>query len=275
MVRFETGDILTADVTALVNPVNCVGAMGRGLALQFKRAFPENFRAYATACARGEVRPGRMFLFETGTPANPRYIVNFPTKRHWRARSRMEDIEAGLDALADLIRQRDICSVAVPPLGSGLGGLDWGNVRPRIEEALGGLQGVEVIAFEPHGAPVRSADEDQQRRARLLDEVTEDFKRRGIGLDMAENLPREKLNDRDRARAEVTEAANEPALVVEDSPEERERRRRKLNEAIEDIRANAPGFSARESLSREELYDRARARVGMAGYSPAGSSDET
>ena len=265
MIRFETGDILAADVAALVNPVNCVGAMGRGLALQFKRAFPENFRAYAAACARGEVRPGRMFLFETGTPANPRYIVNFPTKRHWRARSQMEDIEAGLDALAELIHERDIGSVAVPPLGSGLGGLDWDGVRPRIEEALRGLQGVEVIVFEPHGTPLRSADDDRQRRARLLDEVTEDFKRRGIGLDMAENLPRSELYDRDRARAET----------------ERERRARKLREVFEDIRRTSPGFSAADRLPREAIYDRARARDEAAAAaekesrSPAESSDAT
>lgn len=265
MVRFETGDILTADVAALVNPVNCVGAMGRGLALQFKRAFPENFRAYAAACARGEVKPGRMFLFETGTPANPRYIVNFPTKRHWRARSRMEDIEAGLDALAELIRERNIGSVAVPPLGSGLGGLDWRSVRQRIEEALGGLQGIEVTVFEPHGAPLRSADDDQQWRARSLDEVTEDFERRGIGLDMAENLPRSELYDRDRARAET----------------ERERRTRVLDEVIEDIRRTSPGFSASDRLPREAIYDRDRARAEARaaaekeGPPPAESSDAT
>jgi len=207
MIRFETGDILAADVAALVNPVNCVGTMGRGLAHQFKRAFPENFRAYVDACVRGEVRPGSMFLFETGALANPGYIVNFPTKRHWRARSRMDDIEAGLEALAGLIRARDIVSVAVPALGSGLGGLEWSSVRPRIEEALGGLEGVEIIGFEPRGAPLRSADDEQQRLGRLLDEVTEDFKRRGIGLDMAENLPRSELYDRDRARAEARAAA--------------------------------------------------------------------
>lgn len=259
MVRFETGDILAADVAALVNPVNCVGAMGRGLALQFKRAFPENFRAYATACARGEVRPGRMFLFETRTPANPRYIVNFPTKRHWRAESRMEDIETGLDALAELVRERYIDSVAVPALGRGLGGLDWNNVRPRIEDTLGSLQGVEVIVFEPHGATLPSSDYGQLRRTRLVDEVAEAFKGRQGDLDMADNLPRPELYDRDRARTET----------------ERERRARKLRKVIEDIRASSPGFSARESLSREELYDRARARVRMADYSPAKPSDDT
>lgn len=207
MIRFETGDILAADVAALVNPVNCVGTMGRGLALQFKRAFPENFRAYAAACARGEVRPGRMFVFEMEIPSNPRHIVNFPTKRHWRARSRMEDIETGLDALAGLVRERNIASVAVPPLACGLGGLNWGSVRQRIEEALGGLKGVEVVVFEPHAAPLRAADDDQERRARLLDEVIEDIRRTSPGFSASDRLPREALYDRDRARAEAAAAA--------------------------------------------------------------------
>ena len=207
MIRFETGDILAADTAALVNPVNCVGAMGRGLALQFKRAFPENFRAYADACAGGEVRPGRMFLFETETLTNPSYIVNFPTKRHWRARSRAEDIDAGLDALAEMIRERGIASVAVPPLGSGLGGLDWGSVRQRIEEALGSLKGVDVIVFEPQGASLHAADGDQQRRARLLHEVIEDIRRTRPGFRASDNLPREALYDRDLARAEAKAAA--------------------------------------------------------------------
>ena len=155
MVRFAAGDILAEDAEALVNTVNCVGAMGRGIALQFRKAFPENFRAYAGACRRGEIRPGRMFVFETGRLANPRYIVNFPTERHWRGGSRMEDIEAGLDALAAAIRERGIRSIAVPPLGSGLGGLNWSEVRPRIETALRGFDDLRVVVFEPHGAAAR------------------------------------------------------------------------------------------------------------------------
>ena len=119
MIRFKTGDILAEDAEALVNTVNCVGVMGRGVALQFKKAFPANFRAYAAACRRLEVRPGRMFLFRTGQLTNPRYIVNFPTKRHWRGNSRSEDIQAGLNDLADVIRQLDIRSIAIPPLEIG------------------------------------------------------------------------------------------------------------------------------------------------------------
>jgi O-acetyl-ADP-ribose deacetylase (regulator of RNase III) len=127
--------------------------MGRGIALQFKNAFPANFKAYEAACAREEVQPGKMFVFETGTMTNPKYIINFPTKRHWRGKSRIEDIESGLKALVDEIRARGIRSIAIPPLGSGLGGLNWADVRARIVEALRGLD-VQVIVFEPNSAPV-------------------------------------------------------------------------------------------------------------------------
>ena len=153
MIERKTGDIFTADAEALVNSVNCVGIMGRGIALQFKNVFPENFKSYAAACARGEVQPGRMFVFETGHLTNPRYIINFPTKRHWRGKSRMEDIEAGLESLVREIRERGIRSVAIPPLGSHLGGLQWSEVRPRIEAALRELDDVDVILFEPGSAP--------------------------------------------------------------------------------------------------------------------------
>ena len=153
MLRFTTGDILATDAEALVNTVNCVGVMGRGIALQFKKAFPENFRAYARACQRGEVKLGAMFVFETGTLIHPRTIINFPTKRHWRGSSRIEAVEAGLKDLVHMVRDRGIRSMAVPPLGCGLGGLDWRIVRPRIEEALGSLNSLDVVVFEPRPAP--------------------------------------------------------------------------------------------------------------------------
>ncbi|MEE9614489.1 MAG: macro domain-containing protein [Thermodesulfobacteriota bacterium] len=152
MITYKKGNILTEDAEALVNTVNCIGIMGRGIALQFKNTFPENYKSYATACKRNEVEPGRMFVFETGQLTNPRYIINFPTKRHWRGKSRVEDIDAGLVALAEEIRSRNIQSIALPPLGSGLGGLDWSEVRPRIEAALRKFGDVKVVVFEPGGA---------------------------------------------------------------------------------------------------------------------------
>ncbi|MFN8816652.1 MAG: macro domain-containing protein [bacterium] len=150
------GDILKTDVEAVVNTVNCVGVMGRGIALQFKNRYPGNFRAYKAACDRGEVRPGRMFVYDVGAAKTPRYIINFPTKRHWREGSRMEDIASGLAALREELVARSIRSVAVPPLGCGLGGLDWEQVRPMIVEALDGLRDVRVVLYEPGPAPPAS-----------------------------------------------------------------------------------------------------------------------
>ena len=153
VMEFTSGDLLKCEAEALVNTVNCVGVMGRGIALHFRQAFPENFKAYEAACQRKAVQPGRMFVFETGRLTPPRFIINFPTKRHWRNRSRIEDIEAGLVSLVEVIRDRRIRSIAIPPLGCGLGGLDWNDVRPRIERVLASLTDVHVLIFEPDGAP--------------------------------------------------------------------------------------------------------------------------
>lgn len=152
MIEYTSGNILFADVEALVNTVNCVGVMGRGIALQFKKAYPENFKVYATACQREEVQPGSMFVFSTGALANPKFIINFPTKRHWRGKSRMQDIDAGLINLVKIIQFHNIRSIAIPPLGSGLGGLEWSDVKPRIEAALQVLPEVKVLVYEPNAA---------------------------------------------------------------------------------------------------------------------------
>lgn len=153
MITYKTGDIFREDVDAIVNTVNCVGVMGRGIALQFKKRFPENFKVYESACKHKEVVPGKMFVHETGSLIGPKYIINFPTKRHWREASRMEDIESGLQDLVTVIANLDIKSIALPPLGCGLGGLDWSNVKGCIESALSQLSEVNVIVFEPKGAP--------------------------------------------------------------------------------------------------------------------------
>jgi len=153
MIEETKGNLLKADAEALVNTVNCVGHMGKGIALQFKQAYPDDFKAYAKACRSGEVVPGRMFIHETGLLMNPKYIMNFPTKRHWRGPSRLKDIETGLEALARDIERLGIKSVAVPPLGCGNGGLDWGVVRPMIVRAFERLPDVRVMVFAPLGAP--------------------------------------------------------------------------------------------------------------------------
>ena len=152
VIRYTQGDVLGAEAEALVNTVNCVGVMGRGVALQFKRTYPENFKAYAAACERGEVEPGRMFVFDTGQLA-PRWIINFPTKKHWRAKSRIEYIERGMEALVEEIRVRGIRSIAIPPLGSGLGGLAWSEVKPVIQRSLEAIPEIAAVVFEPGGGP--------------------------------------------------------------------------------------------------------------------------
>lgn len=152
MIEKTSGDLLRADAEALVNPVNCVGVMGRGLALQFRKAFPENYKAYRAACEREELRPGMMLVHDLGRLTNPRFVINFPTKRHWRDNSRIEDIAAGLIPLVEEVRARNIGSIAIPPLGCGLGGLEWSEVRPRIQTAFQGRPQVRVLLFDPTGA---------------------------------------------------------------------------------------------------------------------------
>ena len=153
MVEIAKGNLLKADAEALVNTVNCVGFMGKGIALQFKQAFPENFEAYRKACATGRVQPGRMFVFETGSFLNPKYIINFPTKRHWRGKSRLDDIRAGLESLVREVARLKIQSIAVPPLGCGLGGLRWSVVRPMIEGAFIAVPQVRVLLYPPERTP--------------------------------------------------------------------------------------------------------------------------
>jgi len=167
MISTTSGNIIEADAEALVNTVNCEGFMGKGIALQFKKAFPENFKAYERACRAGEVQPGRMFVFATGSMMNPKYIINFPTKRKWRGKSRIEDIESGLAALVEELRRLKVSSVAVPPLGCGHGGLNWREVRPLIERALAALAHVRVMLFEPVGAPEAKVMPVRTERPRL------------------------------------------------------------------------------------------------------------
>ncbi len=180
-IEVRPGDIFAEDVEALVNTVNCVGVMGKGLALQFKRRYPENFAEYAYACSQGEVRPGRMYvvhldsrpqlavaeepqqayMFESAPPPSPapepRCIINFPTKDHWRRNSTIEYIDAGLRDLAQVIRRERITSIAVPALGCDLGGLDWRVVEPRIKAALDQIDDLDVVILEPRGVVASTA----------------------------------------------------------------------------------------------------------------------
>jgi O-acetyl-ADP-ribose deacetylase (regulator of RNase III) len=149
MLEYRLGNLLEAEVEALVNTVNCVGVMGKGVALQFKKAFPENFAFYRMACERGDVVPGRMFLFPTAQLTGPEFIINFPTKRHWRDKSRIEDVETGLNDLRAVIEKNDIKSVALPALGCGNGGLNWDDVQPLIEHKLGPVQNVLLQVYLP------------------------------------------------------------------------------------------------------------------------------
>jgi O-acetyl-ADP-ribose deacetylase (regulator of RNase III) len=153
MLKLVEGNLLEAEADALVNTVNTEGVMGKGIALQFSKKFPEMFAEYRHACEAGLVQPGKMHVFERGEMFQPRYIINFPTKRHWRSPSRMEDIESGLHALVQEIAKHHIRSIALPPLGCGNGGLDWAEVLPRIRAILGELKDVNVLVFPPKGAP--------------------------------------------------------------------------------------------------------------------------
>lgn len=171
MITDKTGNLLRDDAQALVNTVNTVGVMGKGLALQFKRAYPEVFETYRAACRNGEVQPGR--ILAVGIADTDRWVLNFPTKRHWRQSSRLDDIEAGLEDLVRKLTELNISSVAVPPLGCGNGGLDWSVVRPLIVERLGGLD-VDIRLYgigtpEPDDMITRTRRPDLTiNRARLL-----------------------------------------------------------------------------------------------------------
>ena len=153
MITFSKGDLLRSEVDAIVNTVNCVGVMGKGIALQFKQAFPRNYEAYRRACDAGQVQLGKMFVFDTGSMISPRWIINFPTKDHWKSKSRLQDIATGLQDLKDVIRRLGIRSIAMPPLGCGNGGLDWRDVEPIIRTAFEDMPELDVRLYAPGAAP--------------------------------------------------------------------------------------------------------------------------
>ena len=148
MITLRQGNLLEARAEALVNTVNTVGVMGKGIALMFKERFAENFRLYSAACKASQIQTGKVFVTEVHELNGPRWIINFPTKQHWRAPSRMEWIVEGLQDLRRVLLANEVKSVAIPPLGSGNGGLEWADVRAQIEAALGDLD-IDILVFEP------------------------------------------------------------------------------------------------------------------------------
>jgi len=150
MVNYISGNILRDKSEAIVNTVNCVGVMGKGLALQFKKAFPENFKQYKTACNKKQIKIGQMYITNFGDMLDKKYIINFPTKNHWRGKSKYEYIESGLDDLINKIHDYNIKSIAIPPLGSGLGGLDWNIIKKMILDKLSPIHDLELNIYEPN-----------------------------------------------------------------------------------------------------------------------------
>jgi O-acetyl-ADP-ribose deacetylase (regulator of RNase III) len=149
------GNLLEAPAGALVNTVNEVGVMGKGIALMFSEAFPENTKAYISACEAHQVHVGHVFVTVNKELVLPRWIINFPTKKHWRGDSQIEWIHDGLRDLVCVIREKKIRSIALPPLGCGNGGLHWPNVRHEIETALRGLEGSKSSFMNPR-TPIRT-----------------------------------------------------------------------------------------------------------------------
>lgn len=192
-IKLTQGDLLKQDdLDAIVNTVNCVGVMGKGIALQFKNKWPANYAAYRSACDQKKVRPGQMFIYDSGGLVKPNFIINFPTKDHWRESSKIAYVR---DGLADLIRQIEhykIKSIAIPPLGCGNGGLDWAVVRPMIEEAFDVLPNVDVRLFEPSGAPAPKTMEVRSKRPNMTSgraailKVLDTYRCLGYGLSKIE-----------------------------------------------------------------------------------------
>lgn len=149
MIKFKVGNILDSDAQALINTVNTIGVMGKGIALQFKKAFPDNFKAYQAACKQNKVQIGKLFVtLDRNLASGEKIIINFPTKKDWRKPAEYEYIEKGLDDLVEVIKKYEIKSIAIPPIGAGNGGLDWGKVKKIIEEKLQHID-IDIFVYEP------------------------------------------------------------------------------------------------------------------------------
>lgn len=150
MIKYTKGNLLEASTEALVNTVNTVGVMGKGIALQFKKEYPANFRVYAKACKDKSFKTGELLVVKDRNINGEKLIINFPTKAHWRGKSKYEYIVSGLKDLQKVITEKQIKSIAIPPLGCGNGGLDWLKVKTLLEQFLGELKEVEILIYEPN-----------------------------------------------------------------------------------------------------------------------------
>lgn len=165
MIKFLTGDLLKANAQALVNTVNTVGVMGKGIALQFKEAFPYNNKVYIQACKKDELEPGKLLTVrDSNLLYGEKLIINFPTKKHWRHPSKYEYIEKGLASLRELIEKEDIKSIAIPPLGAGNGGLEWEKVKPMITTALSNLP-IDILIYEPNAHIKEILQKQEQKKS--------------------------------------------------------------------------------------------------------------
>jgi O-acetyl-ADP-ribose deacetylase (regulator of RNase III) len=149
MIQYITGNILDSEAQALVNTVNTMGVMGKGIALQFKKTYPNNFRAYEMACKNGEIKVGEMFVtVDSSAASGEKLVINFPTKTNWKKPSEYKYIEDGLDHLVEVIKKYQIKSIALPPLGAGNGGLNWERVKKLIEQKLQHMA-LDIYVYEP------------------------------------------------------------------------------------------------------------------------------
>ena len=192
-INFVQGNLLKQDdVDAIVNTVNCVGVMGKGIALQFKNKWPSNYQQYEIACKNKLVKTGRMFVYDSGGLVKPNFIINFPTKDHWRGNSKLEYVQDGLNDLIDQIKHLNIKSIAIPPLGCGNGGLDWKEVKPLIENAFNNLPDVEVRIFEPSGSPTANDMEVKTAKPKMTNgraailKIIDTYREVGYGLSKIE-----------------------------------------------------------------------------------------
>ncbi|WP_449355337.1 type II toxin-antitoxin system antitoxin DNA ADP-ribosyl glycohydrolase DarG [Virgibacillus natechei] len=153
MITYKKGNLLEDSSDALVNTVNTVGVMGKGIALQFKQAFPDVFREYERECNKGKIHVGQMHVVSTNALIGPKYVINFATKKHWKENSKIAYIKDGLEALLKVTRKLEINSIAIPPLGCGYGGLKWADVKPLIQKTFEN-ESIEVNVYLPAGSPL-------------------------------------------------------------------------------------------------------------------------